>query len=359
MNILEFNFLKKYKVSYKLFLILLILIILPNKTYSDIFKVENTILKTNYDKEKYTRNEAIIEAINSSFDIFAKRVLVENEYWKIKNIDFNNINESIVKFNILQEEKNKKNFIFKTSITFHKKKIQNLLNSRNIIYTDTISSPVLVIPILKYNNTIKLWEDNFFLSNWNLDEDKIKLVKYLIPSGDLEDQKNIDLNSFDINYYDSANFLKKYGSKNSLILFINLDKDLDNIQYKLTLNKTNYYKVFSHTNTISDLQSSKLINTIKIETEKIWKKKNTIFSSLVTSLEFTTNIQNIRQLNIIRSKLQKLNNIKQIKDIEVSSKVYRGKIYYSGTINDLNKNLEEINFILKENFNSWRLLTNE
>jgi hypothetical protein len=357
MNILEFNFLKKYEVIYKLFLILLILIILSNKSYSDIFKVENTILKTDYSKEKYSRNEAIIEAINSSFDTFAKRVLVEDEYWKIKNIDFNNINESIVKFNILVEEKNKKNFIFKTSITFHKKKIQNLLNSRNIIYTDTVSSPVLVIPILKYNNTIKLWEDNFFLSNWNLDEDKTKLVKYLIPSGDLEDQKNIDLNSFDINYYDSSYFLKKYGLKNSLILFINLDKDLDNIQYKLTLNKTNYYKVFSHT--ISDLQLSKLINTIKIETEKIWKKKNTIFSSLVTSLEFTTNIQNIRQLNIIRSKLQKLNNIKQIKDIEVSSKAYRGKIYYSGTINDLNKNLEEINFILKENFNSWRLLTNE
>ncbi len=357
MNILEFNFLKKYEVIYKLFLILLILIILSNKSYSDIFKVENTILKTDYSKEKYSRNEAIIEAINSSFDTFAKRVLVEDEYWKIKNIDFNNINESIVKFNILAEEKNKKNFIFKTSITFHKKKIQNLLNSRNIIYTDTVSSPVLVIPIIKYNNIIKLWEDNFFLSNWNLEEDKARLVKYLIPSGDLEDQKNIDLNSFDINYYDSSYFLKKYGLKNSLILFINFDKDLDNIQYKLTLNKTNYYKVFSHT--ISDLQLSKLINTIKIETEKIWKKKNTIFSSLVTSLEFTTNIQNIRQLNIIRSKLQKLNNIKQIKDIEVSSKAYRGKIYYSGTINDLNKNLEEINFILKENFNSWRLLTNE
>ena len=357
MNILEFNFLKKYQVIYKLFLILLILIILSNKSYSDIFKVENTILKTDYSKEKYSRNEAIIESINSSFDTFAKRVLLEEEYWKIKNIDFNNINESIVKFNILAEEKNKKKFIFKTSITFHKKKIQNLLNSRNIIYTDTVSSPVLVIPIIKYNNIIKLWEDNFFLSNWNLEEDKARLVKYLIPSGDLEDQKNIDLNSFDINYYDSSYFLKKYGLKNSLILFINFDKDLDNIQYKLTLNKTNYYKVFSHA--ISDLQSSKLINEMKIETEKIWKKKNTIFSSLVTSLEFTTNIQNIRQLNIIRLKLQNLNNIKQIKDIEVSSKAYRGKIYYSGTINDLNKNLEEINFILKENFNSWRLLTNE
>ena len=265
MNSLEFNFLKKYEVIYKLFLILLILIILSNKSYSDIFIVENTILKTDYSKEKYSRNEAIIEAINSSFDTFAKRVLVKDEYWKIKNIDFNNINESIVKFNILAEEKNKKNFIFKTSITFHKKKIQNLLNSRNIIYTDTVSSPVLVIPILKYNNTIKLWEDNSFLSNWNLDEDKTKLVKYLIPTGDLEDQKNIDLNSFDINYYDSSYFLKKYGLKNSLILFINFDKDLDNIQYKLTLNKTNYYKVFS--NTTSDLQLSKLINTIKIETE--------------------------------------------------------------------------------------------
>ena len=122
MNILEFNFLKKYDAIYKLFLILLILIILSNKSYSDIFTVENTILKTNYSKEKYSRNEAIIEAINSSFDTFAKRVLVEDEYWKIKNINFNNINEAIVKFNILAEEKNKKNFIFKTSITFHKKK---------------------------------------------------------------------------------------------------------------------------------------------------------------------------------------------------------------------------------------------
>ena len=99
MNILEFNFLKKYEVSYKLFLILLILIILPTKTYSDIFKVENTILKINYNKEKYSRNEAIVEAINSSFETFAKRVLAEDEYWKIKNVDFNNINESIEKFN--------------------------------------------------------------------------------------------------------------------------------------------------------------------------------------------------------------------------------------------------------------------
>ena len=357
MNILEFNFLKKYEVIYKLFLILLILIILSNKSYSDIFKVENTILKTDYSKEKYSRNEAIIEAINSSFDTFAKRVLVEDEYWKIKNIDFNNINESIVKFNILAEEKNKKNFIFKTSITFHKKKIQNLLNSRNIIYTDTVSSPVLVIPILKYNNTIRLWEDNFFLSNWNLDEDKTKLVKYLIPTGDLEDQKNIDLNSFDINYYDSSYFLKKYGLKNSLIIFINFDKDLQNIQYKLTLNKTNYYKVFSYP--INELKFSEFINIIKIETENIWKKKNTIFSSLVTSVEFTTNIQDIKQLNMIRSKLKKLDNIKQIKDIEISSGVYKGKIYYSGTINDLKKNLEEINYNLNENFNSWRLVTNE
>ena len=75
MNILEFNFLKKYVAIYKLFLILLILIILSNKSYGDIFKVENTILKTDYSKEKYSRNEAIIEAINSSFDTFAK------EFW--------------------------------------------------------------------------------------------------------------------------------------------------------------------------------------------------------------------------------------------------------------------------------------
>lgn len=357
MNILEVNFFKKYHEICKLFIILFILVILPKATYSDIYKVENTIIKKNYNIEKYDKNKAIIEAINSSFSKFAKRILVEDEYWKIKNIDFLNINESIVKFNILEEKKNKNEFIFKTLITFDRKKTQDLLNNRNIVYTDTISSPVILLPIIKNKNIIKLWEDNIFLLKWNSDEDKNNLVKYLIPSGDIEDQRNLDINSFDINYYDSSYFLKKYGLKNSLILFIDFDKDLKNIQYKLTLNKTNYYKVFSYP--INELKLSEVINIIKIETENIWKKKNTIFSSLVTSVEFITNIQNIKQLNMIRSKLKKLDNIKKIKDIEISSKVYKGKIYYSGTINDLKKNLEEINYNLNENFNSWRLVTNE
>ena len=74
--------------------------------------------------------------------------------------------------------------------------------------------------------------------------------------------------------YDSSYFLKKYGLKNSLILFINLDKDLDNIQYKLTLNKR-ILQSFSHT--INDLQLSKLINIIKLKQKRYGKRKIQFF----------------------------------------------------------------------------------
>ena len=93
--------------------------------------------------------------------------------------------------------------------------------------------------------------------------------------------------------------------------------------------------------------------------ENTWKNKNTIFSGSVLSLEFIHNVKNLKSLNKLRNDLRSINSIKEIKNLEISSKTYRGKIYFSGTIEDLRSNLEYKNIILKETANSWIIINNE
>ena len=53
------------------------------------------------------------------------------------------------------------------------------------------------------------------------------------------------------------------------------------------------------------------------------------------------------------------NSIKEIKNLEISSNIYKGKIYFIGTIDSLQGNLEEQNITLKESFNTWVITIDE
>jgi hypothetical protein len=46
-------------------------------------------------------------------------------------------------------------------------------------------------------------------------------------------------------------------------------------------------------------------------------------------------------------------SIKKINTLEISSKVLKGRIYYTGSLKNLQEGLEDQSVFLKENFNSW------
>ncbi|KFX72180.1 MAG: hypothetical protein FF85_02065 [alpha proteobacterium QL1] len=88
---------------------------------------------------------------------------------------------------------------------------------------------------------MNLWNDNFFINNWNNSLVQNYLVEFMLPEGDLTDQKNVTL-TVEINSIDISKVLKKYGLNNSLVVLINLDSENENIAYKLNLENTNYFK---------------------------------------------------------------------------------------------------------------------
>ena len=338
----------------------ILVLIFSSKSFGDVYNVENQILIEKWNNSKNFRDELIGKAIKSSFQELSLRLLIDNEKWKIRNIESNEIKYLINKVNILEEKKVNSDYEVKFSISFNKEKIREFYTSRNIIFTDFVSQPIMVFPIIKNKNNYYIWDDNFIKNNWNSGSYKNYLTDFFFAEGDLFDRKNFILTNFDINKVNEKTILKKYDVNNSLIIFLDMDSKINNLNYKLNLSNTYYLKGFSKEFNFSDTKTViSLIDQIKSSVESIWKNKNVLLSTSGQSIIFRYKVKNLKNLNLLKNLIKKNTYISKLEDVEISSNYYSGKIYFSGNLNDLSKTLADKQIMLKENLNSWIITYNE
>jgi hypothetical protein len=355
-------FIKSFAKSIKILLLLLSFLFTATYSYSDAYRVENVIIQESFQNTKNFRQNLINKGIISSFQILSKRILLESQFWKIKNIDSKLAKEMTKTVSLQGERKINDNYEINLSVVYDKNKVKNFFNSRNITYTETVSQPIMLFPIIKENDTITIWENNFFSENWGKSKYPNYFVSFLVPEGDIFDQKNLVLNKIKIREIDERQILQKYNLKNSLVVLIDLDTKKNNVQYKLNLSGIIYYKNSNKEFQNDDNKESQfleLIDEIKYSVENLWKSKNTAFSDSELSLEFTAPISSLKQLNKLRNELLANSSIKKIHTLEISSKMIKGRIYYVGRLKNVQEALEDQSIFLKENFNSWVISYNE
>ena len=355
-------FIKSFAKSIKIILLLLSFLFTATYSYSDAYRVENVIIQESFQNTKNFRQNLINKGIISSFQTLSKRILLESQFWKIKNIDSKLAKEMTKTVSLHGERKIDNNYEINLSVVYDKNKVKNFFNSRNITYTETTSQPIMLFPIIKENETITIWENNFFSENWDKSKYPNYFVSFLVPEGDIFDQKNLVLNNTSIRDIDERSILQKYNLANSLVVLIDLDTKKNNVQYKLNLSGITYYKKFSKEfkgDDSKEFELLKLIDEIKYSVENLWKSKNTAFSDSELSLEFTAPLKSLKQLNKLRNELLANASIKKLNTLEISSKALKGRIYYTGSLKNLQEGLEDQSIFLKENFNSWVISYNE
>ena len=352
---------KHYIKNIKKVIFFLFFFIVASNSYSDVYNIENQILKEKWNNSKNFREDLINKAILNSFKELSFRLLIDNEKWKIRNIESTNIKPLVSKISILEEKKIKSEYEVKLSIFFDKEKVKSFYNKRNIIFTDLASLPVMVFPILKNNNNYYIWDDNLIIKNWSNTNYKNYLVDFMFPEGDLFDRKNLSFSELDINKINEQNILKRYGLNNSLIILINLDSEENNAMYKLNLSNSVYSQKFSKKLNISNKNKfvNNIIDEIKSSAENIWKNKNIILTTSAQSIIFVSKIKSLTNLNSLRDVILQNKFINKIEDIEISSNFYRGKFYFSGSINDIKKSLEDSKVFIKEDLENWIITYNE
>ena len=183
------------------------------------------------------------------------------------------------------------------------------------------------------NNELFLYEQNIFFNNWEIDENPSYLLKYSLPTEDLEDIKHLTENINNIEQIDFKEILNKYNNEDYIVSIFFQEKKNLNILSKINLdNKQSIIKTdFSDVEIKEFNDQKRIIKYLKTTFENKWKKNNEINTSIKLYLTLSANSKDLVLLNKIEEALLGSDliykfNVEKISNLET---VY--KIVYNGT----------------------------
>ena len=174
---------------------------------------------------------------------------------------------------------------------------------------------------------------HIFVKNWQSIDKNYFQINYIIPNEDVEDFLTIKNNLQYIENYNFKKILKKYNSKNFIIMII--FKRKNNIKFYSKINFDDKFEIISKDFIDKNIEDQTDLNliilNIKNKYEDNWKSINKMNPSTSVPIRLSVESYNIE----ISLKLEKaLNNLDfvnsyKIERFDSDSTVYR--VYYSGS----------------------------
>ncbi len=232
----------------------------------------------------FNKDFLINKGFEKAFYELIETLLKSSDQKKIQNIKSNEIKSMIQSFSIKEEKFINKVYHLSLGVTFDKKKVFNYLEKKNIFPTQIIQETFLFLPIIinQGGEDLAVFSGNRVYERWNNFNKKTYLIKYLLPTEDLEDMNLIKSKSINIENYDFNQIITKYFMKHSIIALIfknnNEIKVLSKIDIKnKKIIKNNTFKNFDFEN-IDEIKV--FIEQLKIIYDDLWKEYNQINTSI-------------------------------------------------------------------------------
>jgi hypothetical protein len=258
------------------------------KTFS-INDIEiSTPFEINFDK-----NNIIDEGFLQAFDRLVLSIVQTKDQKKLNKTSLGLIKGMIDTFSIKEEKFIDEFYYLSLNVSFNKKKILNLMEKKNIFPSLLVKKDIFFLPIIvdKNKDEISIFSENYIFNNWNSNNQKYHLLRYILPTKDLEDFNLIKKNSKYIESYNFNEIIKKYNLNEYIVSIIFKENNEIKVLNKINFNQEEDLKniSFQNLNIDNEQEADKLVESLKTIYENYWKSKNEINTSIKISLTVSIN----------------------------------------------------------------------
>ena len=297
----------------------------------------------------FDKNKVIDLGFKKAFFELVYSIIKTPDFKKIDNIRLNEIKSMIETFSIKEEKFIDQKYYVNLGVSFNKKKIFRYLEKKNIFPSRILNEQFLFIPVIinEKGNDISIFSNNPIYANWNKTNKRYQLIKYLLPSEDLEDLNLIKEKLDVIETYDFNEITKKYFLKNSIISLIFKGKNEVRILTKIYNDKNEIIKndTFKNINIDNETDLNFLIENLKNLFEDTWKKLNEINTSIKVPISIKIKNDDLKKSNNFELFL---NEIDMVSDYSIE-KFDKEFIFYEVLFNGTVQNF--INIMKNEKYN--------
>lgn len=323
---------------------------------STLFNVNNIEISGNLSANNQYFSD---QAISKGFNELIKKVLLERDLNKLKNLSSIQINDLVSYYQISDttEDWNNKKIIKKYNIFFDKEKVHNLFYNYEISYSDINKYEIYFLPVHKKNDELNIYNQNYFYEKWN-EIGNNERVEFILPLEKIEILQNINNNKDNLLDIDIKDIFKEYSKKNFTLIIIeenNLGRDKvflkTNLMGKIINKSLNLVKKEENYSNYYD----NIIIKAKSEIINLIKSQNLIDIRTPSFINIKFNINKKNNLVELDNKIKKIDLIENLYVQELNRKYVLLKIKYIGKINKIIDQLKEQNILLEFKNDQWSL----
>lgn len=307
-------------------------------------------------------NKLIEEAFRKAFLIFINKTLLEKDIETLSKTNIQIIKDFIFTHQITSQKKSiDEEIILTVNVKFDPKKINNYLSINNISYADISEISISILPILRKENNLFIFSDNFFYNEWNKTENDKKnteaqLINYNLALENAEDLFYINNNKENLELIDINKLNSLSEEKNKIFLIFTLNEDAK-VFIKAYFNEKEVIKNITLNNNSTDDYNSLIMN-VKDLINQIWKEQNLIDINTPAYLDIIFDIKKINDFLKFRTFLDTIDIIDNYSILEITNKYAKIRMKYKGKISNLREKFlnEKININIENN--EWSLSFN-
>jgi hypothetical protein len=324
------------------------------KTFS-INDIEiSTPFEINFDK-----NEIIDKGFTQAFDQLILSIVQTKNQKKLSKIPIGIIKGMIETFSIKEEKFIDEVYYLTLNVSFNKKKLFNLLESKNIFPSLPIRKNIFFIPIIldENKNEISMFSESILFNKWNSNIKNYHLLRYVLPTEDLEDFNLIKHNLKNLENYDFKEIIQKYNLEDYIITIIfKNDKNIRvlnkiNFNEKIDLKNLKFEKLSLN----DDKEIEKFTENLKSIFENYWKSKNEINTSVKLSLTISIDNYNNSKVSEFEEMLSDIDLIYDFNIFKFDNKNNVYKIIFNGSPDKFLKIMKNNNYEFNTQNKVWYL----
>jgi hypothetical protein len=358
---MKFNF--KYYIFKKLyihfcFLALLNIFFSTDNIHAGTFSVNDIEISTPFEIN-FDKNEIIDDGFILAFDQLILSIVQTKNQEKLRKTPLALIKGMIETFSIKEEKFIDEIYYLTLNVSFNKKKLFNLLESKNIFPSLPIKKSVFFIPIIldENKNEILMFSESNLFNGWNSNIKKYQLLEYILPTEDLEDYNLIKLNSKNLENYDFKEIIQKYNLEDYIITIIFKNNEeirvLNKISFKEKIDIKNLS--FKNLSLNNDKEIEKFTENLKSIFENHWKSKNEINTSVKLSLTISIDNRDNSKVSEFETMLASIDLIYNFNIFKFDNKKSIYKIIFNGSPDYFLKIMKDKNYEFNTQNQIWSL----
>jgi len=335
-----------------------------------LFEVSNVTVDVTADSASSARVEALAQGEKKAFRLLLERLTLQAYHKRLPDVPAAQITELVQDFTVADEKASSVRYIAKLNYRFHAEGVRALLDEHGLPFAETVSKPVLMLPVYQAAGALSLWDDpnpwRNAWQNYNENGPGQGLVPMVLPVGDLNDVRTIGAEqAIEGDMARLEEIAHRYGAGDVIVAHGILRMDSYNGLPELEVYLTRFGSALQEHTVVKSFTSepgddipallARAAVQLTAQVEDNWKQDNLIQAGSVQLLPVSVPVRGLSDWVKVRDRLNGVAVVRRADVVLLRRDMVRLNLHFIGDAEQLALSLDQADLALWEEAGQWYL----